>query len=82
MGEDEFICNKTVTLSVKFMEMSIAELKLKAIEALALLKDEESIKEIYMHLEKIQSSQKSTKLSNKFESISQRYDKTLEKLAQ
>ncbi len=61
--------------------MSIAELKLKAIEALALLKDEEAIKEIYLHLEKLQSAQKTSKLTDKFESISQRYDKTLEKLA-
>lgn len=64
--------------------MSVAEMKLKALEALALLKDETAIKEIYAHLEKLQSNPKikTTNLSDKFESISNRYDATLKKLAE
>lgn len=64
--------------------MSVAEMKLKALEALASLNDESAIMEIYVHLEKIQSSQKinTSNLSDKFESISKRFDKTLQKLAQ
>lgn len=79
-----FIPNFYVTLLIKFYVMSVAEMKLHALEVLALLKDESAIREIYELLEKIQSNQKATtlNLSDKFDSISKRFDETLQKLAQ
>ncbi len=64
--------------------MSIAELKLKAIENLTTLNNEETLKNILNQLEGKESTtnRKLLNLSKHFESISSRYDDTLKKLAQ
>lgn len=65
--------------------MSIAELKLKAIEKLTTLDDEEALKSILKQLGEKDNSTNSNKvhnLSKHFENISARYDNTLKKLAQ
>ncbi|MEO6636888.1 MAG: hypothetical protein ABIN25_01350 [Ginsengibacter sp.] len=64
--------------------MSIAELKLKAIEKLASLEDETTLKNILSQLDekKNLSNTKTHNLSKHFESISSRYNETLQKLAQ
>jgi len=63
--------------------MSIAEMKLKAIEKIAALKNEETLKNILSELDKSgnKSELKVHNLSPHFESISKRYDSTLKKLA-
>jgi len=64
--------------------MSVLEKKALAFEKLAALKNEEGIDEILAHLEKLNSEAKA-RVYNLFkhtESISQRYDETLKKLAQ
>lgn len=63
--------------------MSIAELKLKAIEKLASLDNEETLKNILEQLDKKEnkSDSKVHNLSQHFESISERYSDTLKKLA-
>jgi hypothetical protein len=63
--------------------MNIAELKLKAIEKLASLDDEEILKNILEQLNKEEnkSDSKVHNLSQHVESISERYKHTLKKLA-
>lgn len=64
--------------------MSIAELKLKAIEKIASLDNEETLKNILEQLNKKEDKPDSKvhNLSEHFESISKRYNHTLKKLAQ
>lgn len=66
------------------MNMSIAELKLKAIEKLTTLDNEEILKNILNQLEGKESTTntKPRNLSKHFESIISRYDDTLKKLGQ
>ena len=62
--------------------MSINEMKLKAIEKIFSLDNEETLKNILSELDKSENkSEKVYNLSHHFESISERYDKTLKKLA-
>ncbi|MDE3182737.1 MAG: hypothetical protein KGM16_04895 [Bacteroidota bacterium] len=63
--------------------MSINEMKLKAIEKIKALDNEETLKNILTELEKSekQSEIKVYNLSQHFESISKRYDNTLKRLA-
>jgi hypothetical protein len=63
--------------------MSISEMKLKAIEKIKSLENEETLKNILSQLDKSdnKSDIKVYNLSQHFESISERYDKTLKKLA-
>lgn len=66
------------------MTMSIAELKLKAIEKLATLDDEETLKNILDQLSGKDNPSNNIRvhnLSKHFEDISARYDNTLKKLA-
>jgi hypothetical protein len=63
--------------------MSITEMKLKAIEKIKSLNNEETLKNILTELDKSEnkSEVKAYNLSQHFESISKRYDETLKKLA-
>jgi len=63
--------------------MSTSEMKLKAIEKIKSLENEETLKNILSELDKSdnKSDIKVYNLSQHFESISERYDKTLKKLA-
>ena len=63
--------------------MSISEMKLKAIEKIKSLENEETLKNILSELDKSdnKSDIKVYNLSQHFESISERYDKTLKRLA-
>jgi len=63
--------------------MSISEMKLKAIEKIKSLENEETLKNILSELDKSdnKSDIKVYNLSQHFESISERYDKTLKKIA-
>lgn len=63
--------------------MSIKELKIKAIEKINSLDDEETLKEIINQLEKKPNAPeiKVYNLSQHFESISRQYNETLQKLA-
>lgn len=62
--------------------MSINEMKLKAIEKIKSLDNEEVLKNILSELDKSENkSQVVYNLSQHFESISERYDETLKKLA-
>jgi len=64
--------------------MSVLEKKALAFEKLAALKNEEGIDEILAHLEKLSDKSKTHvyNLSQHKESISERYDETLKKLAE
>lgn len=64
--------------------MSIAELKLKVIEKLAALDNEDTLMNILEQLNKKEKKEdsKTHNLSSHFESISERFDSTLKKLAQ
>ena len=64
--------------------MSIAELKLKVIEKLTTLNNEDTLMNILEQLNEREKKQdsKTHNLSRHFESISERYDSTLKKLAQ
>lgn len=64
--------------------MSILEKKVLAFEKLAALQNEEGIDEILAHLEKLNNEAKSRvyNLSKHTQSINQRYDETLKKLAE
>jgi Zn-dependent oligopeptidase len=62
--------------------MSIDEMKLKAIEKIKSLDNEETLKNILSELDKSENKLKPVyNLSQHFDSISKRYDKTLKKLA-
>jgi len=63
--------------------MSINEMKLKAIEKIKSLNNEETLKNILSELDKSENKSeiKVYNLSQHFESISKRYDKTLKRLA-
>jgi hypothetical protein len=62
--------------------MSIDEMKLKAIEKIKSLDNEETLRNILSELDKSENKSKLVyNLSQHFESISNRYDKTLKKLA-
>ena len=62
--------------------MSIKEMKLKAIEKIKALDNEETLKSILRELDKSETKSGHThNLSQHLESISKRYDKTLKKLA-
>ncbi len=69
---------------IKNTSMSVLEKKALAFEKLAALNNEEGIDAILAHLEKLNLSVKShvINLSKHVESISERYDETLKKLAQ
>lgn len=60
--------------------MSVAEMKVKAFEKLAALKDEASVKEILEHLEKLNS--KSFDTDAFFKKASEQYSDVLKKLAE
>lgn len=65
--------------------MSISEMKLVAINEIAKLEDENAVKEILMHLEKIssgESTSKSFNLYKHFEAVKDKYGDVLQKLAQ
>jgi hypothetical protein len=64
--------------------MSVAEMKVKAFEKLAVINDEAALKEILIYLEKLSQAEKEKiyNLSKHFDAISQQYDETLKKLAQ
>jgi len=65
--------------------MSIAEMKLVAINEIAKLEDENAIKEILEHLEKISSgdaNSKSFNLYQHFDTVKEKYGDVLQKLAQ
>mgnify|MGYP001557182600 FL=1 len=62
--------------------MSINEMKIKAIEKITSLNNEETLKNILSELDKSENkSEPAYNLSSHFESISKRYNKTLQKLA-
>jgi alpha-D-ribose 1-methylphosphonate 5-triphosphate diphosphatase PhnM len=62
--------------------MSVAEMKLKAINHLANLKTEESVKEILEQLEKLDEQENKTlNLAQHYPAIKQQYGSVLEKLA-
>ena len=60
--------------------MSVAEMKIKAIEKLAALKDEAAVKEILEHLEKLNA--KSFDADAFFKTASEQYGDVLKKLAE
>ena len=62
--------------------MSVLEKKALAFEKLAALQNEKGIDEILAHLEKLNNETKTRDLSKNLDSISQRFDETLKKLAQ
>ncbi len=64
--------------------MSIAEMKLIAINGITKLEDEKDIKEILDHLEKISSEEGKTKSFNlyqHFDKVTEKYGDVLQKLA-
>lgn len=62
--------------------MSIDEMKLKAIEKIKALDNEEALKNILSELDKAENKSGPVyNLSQHFESISKRYDETLKRLA-
>ncbi|MGN7783467.1 hypothetical protein ACTJIJ_03035 [Niabella sp. 22666] len=62
--------------------MSVLEKKAIAFEKLAAIKDEAEIDEILQYLESLNKKNEEIDLSKNIESISQRYDSTLRRLAQ
>lgn len=64
--------------------MSAAEMKLKAFEELAHLKDEDGVRQVLEYLQKLNEAQKQKtyNISRHFDDLSKRYDETLKKLAQ
>lgn len=63
--------------------MRIAELKLKVIEKLTTIEDENTLMLILEQLKKVENGElKTHNLSQHFDSVSKRYDHTLKKLAQ
>jgi acetyl-CoA carboxylase beta subunit len=60
--------------------MSVAEMKIKAIERLTALKDEAAVKEILEHIEKLNAKQFDT--DKFFKEISKQYGDVLKKLAE
>lgn len=59
--------------------MSVAEMKVKAIEKLTAINDEESLKEILIHLEKL--NEKKFNADDFFRKTSEKYDDVLKNLA-
>lgn len=64
--------------------MSIAEMKLAAINEISKLEDEKTIKEILEHLAKISLSKddKTLNLSQHYEKVKEKYGNVLQKLAE
>ena len=62
--------------------MSVAEMKMKAVNQIINLKDEESVKEILEHLEKLNATKSELNLSQHYNTIKEQYGDVLEKLAQ
>ncbi len=60
--------------------MSVAEMKVLAIEKLTAINDEESLKEILIHLEKL--NEKEFNADDFFKKTSEKYDDVLKKLAE
>ena len=76
--------NKNCKCDIKKLNpMSIAEMKLKAINEIAKLEDENVIKEILDHLEKVLSgASKAFNLSQHYDKVKETYDDVLQKFAQ
>jgi len=62
--------------------MSIAEMKLAAINEIGKLNDEKAVKEILEHLAKISNNEKKFDTDAFFQKASEKYDDVLQKLAQ
>lgn len=64
--------------------MSVAEMKIAAINEITKLDNEKALKEILEHLAKLSTpvDEKAYNLSKHFEAVAGRYGKVLEKLAQ
>lgn len=63
--------------------MSIVEMKIQAIEKIKSLDNEETLKNILSELDRSENNSELVyNLSQHFESVSKRYDKTLQKLAE
>jgi predicted Zn-ribbon and HTH transcriptional regulator len=65
--------------------MSVAEMKVKAMNHLVQLEDENSVKEILEHLEKIadaKSRERKEVIENIFQEAKEKYGNTLKKLAE
>lgn len=62
--------------------MSISEMKVLAFEKLSALNEESAIKEILLHLEKLNNTVTSFDADAFFEEASNKYDDVLQKLAQ
>jgi hypothetical protein len=61
--------------------MSVAEMKIEAISQIARLTEEESLKEILAHLEKL-NKRDALNLSQHYADIKEKYDDVLKKLAE
>lgn len=61
--------------------MSVAEMKIEAINQITRLTEEESLKEILIHLSKL-NKQKELNLSQHYNEIKDQYEDVLKKLAQ
>jgi hypothetical protein len=65
--------------------MSVAEMKVKAMNHLVQLENERAVQEILIHLEKLsqeESEGRSKKIGNLFEEAASQYGNTLKKLAE
>jgi hypothetical protein len=61
--------------------MSVAEMKIEAINQITRLTEEESLKEILIHLSKL-NKQKELNLSQHYNDIKDQYEEVLKKLAE
>ena len=75
---------KLVNLNIKYKVMSIAEMKLAAINEIANLNDEKALKEVLSVLAGLAKPEQidNMNLSQHYEDIKNQYSKVLEKLAQ
>ena len=74
---------KLVNLNIKNKVMSIAEMKLAAINEIANLNDEKALKEVLEHLVKISNNEnKKFDADIFFQKASEKYDDVLQKLSQ